>query len=128
VTVTWDPSAFTPISIGRQYRVTVQDLTVAGLTSRVVAAPATSTTLSLVDGHEYAIRMFAEERECVAPGVCADVHINGPTSETRVTRVDSAPPAVAVQINGGAPFTNDPSVVLESPPSTPRRRAAPRAG
>ena len=38
VLVTWDPAAFTPASVGRQYRLTVQDLTVPGLSSRIVPA------------------------------------------------------------------------------------------
>jgi PKD domain len=128
VTLTWDPAAFTPNSIGRQYRLTVQDLTVPELTSRVVAAPATRTTFALLDGHEYAIRAVAEERECVAPGVCDPAHLNGPSSETRITRVDSAPPVVAVQINGGAPFTNTPSVNVDISALDPSSGGSPVSG
>jgi hypothetical protein len=128
VMVTWDPAAFTPGSIGRQYRVTVQDLTVPGLSSRVVPASSTEATLTLLDGHEYAIRAIAEERECVAPGVCEAVHFNGPPSETRITRVDSAAPVVAAQINGGAPSTNDPTVVLDVSAQDPAAAGRPASG
>ena len=128
VTLTWEPAAFTPMSIGRQYRVTVQDLTVPELTSRVVAAPATGTTFALLDGHEYAIRIVAEERACIAPGVCETDPLNGPSSETRITRVDSAPPVVAVQINGGAAFTNNPSVSLDVSAFDPGAAGRPASG
>ena len=128
VAVGWDPAAFTPGSAGRQYRVTVQDMTVPSLASIVVPAPATGTVLSLLDGHEYSVRVVAEERECVAPGICDTAHINGPPSETRVTRVDSAPPVVAVQINGGAPFTNDPRVSLDVSAYDPAVTGRPASG
>jgi PKD domain len=128
VLVTWDAAAFTPGSAGRQYRVSVQDLTVPGLTSRVVPASSTEATLTLVDGHEYAIRVIAEERECVAPGVCDSAHINGPASETRTTRVDSSAPLVAAQINGGAPYTNDPAVVLDVSAQDPAVAGRPASG
>ena len=128
VTLSWDPAPFTPNSIGRQYRATIQDLTVPELTSRVVAAPATGTTFALLDGHEYAIRVVAEERECIAPGVCDTAHLNGPSSETRITRVDSAPPVVAVQINGGAAFTNNPSVSLDVSAFDPGAAGRPASG
>jgi len=128
VAVSWDPAAFTPGSAGRQYRVTVQDTTVPSLTSIVAPAPATGTVLSLLDGHEYSVRVVAEERECVAPGICDTAHINGPPSETRVTRVDSAPPVVAVQINGGAPFTNDPRVSLDVSAYDPAVTGRPASG
>ena len=128
VLVTWEPAAFTPGSVGRQYRLSVQDLTVPGLSSRVVPASSTEATLTLLDGHEYAIKAVAEERECVAPGVCETAHINGPSSETRVTRVDSAGPVVAAQINGGAPYTNDPAVVLDVSAQDPAAGGRPASG
>jgi hypothetical protein len=93
-----------------------------------VAAPATRTTFALLDGHEYAIRAVAEERECVAPGVCDTAHLNGPSSETRITRVDSVPPVVAVQINGGAPFTNTPSVNVDISAVDPSSGGSPVSG
>ena len=128
VVVSWDPAAFTPGSVGRQYRLTVQDLTVPGLSSRIVAATQGEVALSLLDGHEYSIRSVAEERECVAPGVCDAVHINGPPSESRVTRVDSAAPVVAAQINGGDPYTNDPAVVLDVSAQDPAAPGRPASG
>jgi hypothetical protein len=70
----------------------------------------------------------AEERECIAPGVCDTAHLNGPSSETRVTRVDSAPPVVAVQINGGAAYTNTPSVNLDVSAVDPAAGGAPVSG
>jgi hypothetical protein len=127
VRVTWDPAAFTPNSVSRQYRLTVEDMTVPGLTSRVVAVPSAEVTLNLADGHEYSIRAVAEERECVA-GQCEPAHINGPPSESRVTRVDSVAPVVAAQINGGAPFTNDPAVVLDVSAQDPASPGRPASG
>lgn len=128
VVVSWDPAAFTLGSIGRQYRLTVQDLTVPGLSSTVVPATSTETALTLIDGHEYAIKVLAEERECVAPGVCDPAQINGPSSEARLTRVDSTAPVVTTQINGGAAFTNDPTVVLEVSARDPGAAGAPASG
>ena len=128
VVVSWDPAAFTLGSIGRQYRLSVQDLTVPGLSSTVIPATSTETTLTLIDGHEYAIKVLAEERECVAPGVCDPAQINGLSSETRITRVDSTAPVVVTQINGGAPFTNDPTVVLEVSARDQGSAGAPASG
>jgi hypothetical protein len=128
VVVSWDPAAFTPGSVGRQYRLTVQDLTVPGLSSRLAPATQSEVALSLLDGHEYSIRAVAEERECVAPGVCDTVHINGPPSESRITRVDSAAPVVAAQINGGDPYTNDPAVVLDVSAQDPAAPGRPASG
>ena len=127
VLVSWDPAAFTPNSIGRQYRLTVEDMTVPGLTSRVVGVPSTEVTLNLADGHEYSIRAVAEERECVG-GQCEPAPINGAPSESRVTRVDSTAPVVAAQINGGAPFTNDPAVVLDVSAQDPAAPGRPASG
>jgi hypothetical protein len=128
VAVSWDPAAFTQGSVGRQYRITAQDLTVPGLRTAVVPATSTEATFVLADGHEYAVRALAEERDCVAPGVCDATHVNGLSSESRFTRVDSTAPIVAAQINGGAPFTNDPNVVLEVSAQDPAAAGAPGSG
>jgi PKD domain len=128
VLVTWDPASFTPNSIGRQYRVTVQDLTVPALSSRIVPAAQTEVAMDLLDGHEYSIRVVAQERECLAPVLCDTAHINGPQSEARVTRVDSAAPVVAAQINGGDPYTNDPAVVLDVAAQDPAAAGRPASG
>ncbi len=60
--------------------------------------------------------------------MCEDDHINGPPSEARVTRVNSAAPVVAAQINGGDPYTNAPTVVLDVSAQDPAAPGRPGSG
>ena len=96
---------------------------------RVVAAPATGTVLSpcwtaTSTRSGWWRRSASAWRRASATRPTS----TGPPSETRMTRVDSAPPVVAVQINGGAPFTNDPRVSLDVSAYDPAAAGRPASG
>jgi hypothetical protein len=118
LTVSWTPATFSAGSVDRAYQVTARDLSTPGAdVAGQTVDPATSLTLAVLDGHEYAVTVRALERPCLVtrPGGCqvaATDPVAGPPSDVHSTRIDATPPTGTLAVNGGAVFTSSRSVLL----------------
>jgi hypothetical protein len=112
-TYVWAPATFDAAFVSNErYQVSVRNLTTgspAVLTS--VAAPDITLPLTLQNGHQYAVRVRAQET-VDPPGPPPAVTVSSDWSPEQVTRVDATAPAGTFEIAGGAQYVSTPDVTL----------------